>query len=74
MVRRVWNGRYEVHSKNDSFATVECSYDCPYCGADTGSYLTIYPDAYHLLENGGFYEPMKCTACGEKADVFFGKQ
>ena len=36
MRRRVWNGKYEIHNKNSNSAIVEFSYDCPYCGANTG--------------------------------------
>ena len=72
MSRRVWGGRYEILQKNDNFAIIECVYTCPYCGEETGAYLTIYPDAYDLIENGNFFEPLKCTFCGESADVMFG--
>lgn len=71
MNRRVWNGRYVVHEKNDDYVIVECIYTCPYCGEETGAYLTIYPDAYHLIDNGGFYEPLTCSLCGKAADVMF---
>lgn len=74
MSRRVWNGKYEVTRKTENFATVDCWYICPYCGEETGSILTVYPEAFDLLENGGFYEPLSCTHCNEKADVMFGKQ
>jgi hypothetical protein len=74
MNRRVWNGKYIVHSKNDYSAMVEVFYTCPYCGEETGAYLTIYPESYDLIDNGGFFEPLKCTYCNEKADVMFGKQ
>ena len=41
MSRRVWNGRYIVHQKDEHSAMVECIYNCPYCGEETGAYLTI---------------------------------
>ena len=28
---------------------IECIYNCPYCGEETGAYVTIYPDAYDLI-------------------------
>lgn len=37
---------------------IECIYNCPYCGEETGAYVTISPDAYDLFDNGGFYEPL----------------
>ena len=73
MNRRVWNGRYIVHQKNEHSAMIECIYICPYCGKETGAYLTIYPNAYHLIDKGGFYEPLKCTYCNNCSDVMFGK-
>ena len=73
MSRRVWNGKYIVHSKNDYSAMVEVCYTCPYCGEETGAYLTIYPESYDLIDNGGFFEQLKCTCCNEIADVMFGK-
>lgn len=50
---------------------IECIYNCPYYGEETGAYVTISPDAYGLFDNGGFYEPLKYTHCKERADVFF---
>lgn len=52
---------------------IECIYNCPYCGEETGTYLTIYPYAYDLIDNGGFYKLLKYIHYKEKDDVFFGK-
>ena len=69
-MRRVWDGSYTVHEQNDNFAIVEISYICPYCGGDTGVYITIYPESFQLLESGGFCGgKLKCCYCGEKTEV-----
>ncbi|EOR19807.1 hypothetical protein [Clostridium sartagoforme] len=73
MNRRVWGGKYNVQSKNDYSAIVECTYCCPYCGEATGSILTIYSEGFDLLDKGGFYEPLNCGYCSKSADVFFSK-
>lgn len=56
---------------NAESAAVECTYNCPYCNQDTIASFIANPDAYDVLERGGFFEPLHCNLCGKVTDVRF---
>lgn len=62
---------YHITYNDDSTATVECTYLCPYCNQDTTSSFAANIDAFDLLERGVFFESLKCDLCGKVTDVRF---
>jgi transcription elongation factor Elf1 len=62
---------YHIAYNDDSIATVECTYLCPYCNQDTTSGFTAKIDTFDLLERGVFFESLKCDLCGKVTDVRF---
>ncbi len=61
---------YHIEYCGDS-ATIECTYLCPYCEEATTSNFTAGPDAFEMLERGGWFEPLRCDLCGKISDVRF---
>lgn len=72
MSKRVFNGKYRLVNKTDSYMIVEYIYNCTNCGDEVGILVTIEPWAFNHIENGGFAEPLKCPNCREESEVFFG--
>lgn len=66
-------GRTYHITYNANDATVDCFYLCPYCNQATTSSFTVNPDAYEIVERGGFFEPLHCDLCGKVTDVRFWK-
>lgn len=64
---------YHVTYHRDHSATVDCTYFCPYCKQDTTASFEANVDASELLEQGGFFEPLRCEICGKITDVRFWK-
>lgn len=73
MRKRVFDGKYKVVDKTDSFMVVEYIYNCRNCGEKVGILVTIEPWAFNYIRSGGFAETLKCPNCHEESEVFFGK-
>ena len=63
---------YRIVGQDNSSATVEFSYLCPYCMNHTTVTKTYYSD-FNLLETGLFYDALECGECGKTTDVRFVK-
>lgn len=64
---------YHIDYHDDCSATVNCTYLCPYCNQDTTASFEAAADTSELLEQGGFFEPLRCSQCGRVTDVRFWK-
>ncbi len=62
---------YYFIQRGDLSFTVYCSYLCPYCHRDTTARFDANEDAADTLEQGGFFEPLRCDLCGKVTDVRF---
>jgi hypothetical protein len=60
---------YSIHRQSHPTLNVLSAY----CKQDTTAQMTAYSDWFHLLDSGGFYQPLKCEHCGKTTDVRYWK-
>lgn len=62
---------YHINYYEDGSATVDCTYLCPYCRQNTTSRFEVDSNVVDRVEQGGFFEPIRCDLCGKVTDVRF---
>ena len=64
---------YQIVSQDEHQAVIEYTYFCPYCMRKSIVRSAAHPPDYQRLENGGFFDILMCSECGQKAEVRFWK-
>ena len=65
---------YHIAYREDGSSTVECTYLCPYCDQVASVSFEAKAGTANRLEQGGFFEELRCDRCGEVTDVRFWKR